>query len=63
MFINSLRVPYKKLLLKTIKEIDKNKIDKYIIIIYNFNLFDIDLTIKDNYNYYFNFINIKKKIL
>ena len=62
MFINSLRVPYKKLLLKTIKEIDKNKIDKYIIIIYNFNLFDIDLTIKDNYNYYLNFINNKKKV-
>ena len=43
MFINSLFIPNKKLLLKTLKEIDEKKINVYIISINNLILFDIDL--------------------
>ena len=57
MFINSLFIPNKKLLLKTLKEIDEKKIDVYIISINNLILFDIDLKKKENYQYYFDIIN------
>ena len=62
MFINSLFIPNKKLLLKTLKEIDEKKIDVYIISINNLILFDIDLKKKENYQYYFDIINLKEII-
>ena len=62
MFINSLFIPNKKLLLKTLKEIDEKKIDVYIISINNLILFDIDLKKKENYQYYFEIINLKEII-
>ena len=61
-FINSLFIPNKKLLLKTLKEIDEKKIDVYIISINNLILFDIDLKKKENYQYYFDIINLKEII-
>jgi len=62
LFINSIFIPSKKLLLETLKKIEEKKIDVYIISINNLNLFDIDLNKKQNYQYYFDIINLREII-
>ena len=62
LFINSIFIPSKKLLLKTLKKFEEKKIDVYIISINNLNLFDIDLNKKQNYQYYFDIIKLKEII-